>query len=593
VKDGWKRLPFEDCIERVTYTEKIQRKDFLADGTYPIVSQEEEFINGYWENEADVFRVTTPVVLFGDHTKIFKYVDFDFVLGADGVKILQPRDFLSSKFFYYQLQSARLDSLGYARHYKLLRELEIFYPARAEQDRIVGILDEAFEGLATAKTNMEKNLRNARALFESHLQSIFAKPSENVPLSALAIDITDGDHSPPPKAPTGIPFITISDIVKQTREVDFRDTFMVPPAYFRKLRPNKKPRAGDVLYTVTGATLGIPVLVKEQRDFCFQRHIALIRPKSDTDSSWLTYALLSPQVFRQAASGSTGAAQKTVSLSVLRELKLPKVEFAEQKRIATRLDALAAETSRLATLYEGKLIAVKELKDSLLCRAFAGELTAKSRQAAVTTFPTKIQGITTTDLQAGILARAYELHEKNVCSKHFGHVKAEKIAHMVEAFVGIDLGRMPIKDAAGPNDYLHQQRVEHRARKAGYFDFKRVDGAGYRVKRLRHFDAIVERARERLGDSNQGLDRLLELMLPMNTQQAEIFCTVYAAWNNLLLDGQKPSDEEIVYEARENWHPSKLNIPRDKFFAAVSWLKEKGIVPSGRGKRVVAKTGKK
>ena len=175
MKQGWKTEPFEECIEKVTYTQKIQRKDFLDDGSYPIVSQEKAFINGYWDNEADLFKVTTPIVIFGDHTKVLKYVGFDFVVGADGVKILQPQKFLLPKFFFYQLQTANLNSLGYARHYRLLRELEIAYPSLAEQWRIVGILDEAFEEIATAKANAEKNLQNARAVFESHLNAVFTQ----------------------------------------------------------------------------------------------------------------------------------------------------------------------------------------------------------------------------------------------------------------------------------------------------------------------------------------------------------------------------------------------------------------------------------
>src|ERR1035441_8439643 len=97
MKNGWKQQPFEDCIEPVTYSQKIQRKDFLDEGAYPVVSQEENFINGYWDNESDLFKVTSPLVVFGDHTKVLKYVDFDFVLGADGVKILLPRAFLDRK----------------------------------------------------------------------------------------------------------------------------------------------------------------------------------------------------------------------------------------------------------------------------------------------------------------------------------------------------------------------------------------------------------------------------------------------------------------------------------------------------------------
>ena len=68
MKTGWNKLPFEDCVDHVTYTKKIQRKDFLDEGAYPVVSLEEDFINGFWNNEDDLFKVETPIVVFGDHT---------------------------------------------------------------------------------------------------------------------------------------------------------------------------------------------------------------------------------------------------------------------------------------------------------------------------------------------------------------------------------------------------------------------------------------------------------------------------------------------------------------------------------------------
>lgn len=372
----WLTKPFELCINKVTYTKKVQRNAFMDEGPYPVISQEEAFINGYWNNEADVFKVSNPVVLFGDHTKILKYVDFDFVLGADGVKILQPKDFLLPKFFYYQLQSVDIGSLGYARHYRLLKEQSIVYPNIPEQRRIVGLLDEAFEGIATAKANAEKNLVNARALFDSHLNEVFTQAwltCELVSLSDLATDITDGDHLPPPKSLTGVPFITIGNIVKDTRKIDFTDTFMVSRTYFNALKPSKKPRKGDVLYTVTGS-FGIPVLVSENIEFCFQRHIGLIRPKPETRSAWLYYLLLSPQIVRQANEGATGTAQKTVSLKLLRSFEVPRVAPKQQQIAVEKLDALSAETQRLESLYRRKLEALEALKKSLLHQAFAGEL---------------------------------------------------------------------------------------------------------------------------------------------------------------------------------------------------------------------------
>ncbi|MFN6463724.1 MAG: restriction endonuclease subunit S [Nostoc sp. DedVER02] len=112
-----------------------------------------------------------------------------------------------------------------------LRNFPIAIPPLSEQKRIVAILDEAFEGIDRAIANIEKNLANSRELFESYLNAIFTKKNnrwEWVSLSEITTDITDGDHQPPPKSQSGIPFITISNIDKQNRKVDFSNTFKVP-----------------------------------------------------------------------------------------------------------------------------------------------------------------------------------------------------------------------------------------------------------------------------------------------------------------------------------------------------------------------------
>jgi len=265
--------------------------------------------------------------------------------------LMRPKDFVTPSYLDHALKF--LFQNGYWRrvckqsvnqasvNQQDISKVEISYPTSlTEQHRIVAILDEAFDGIATAKANAEKNLQNARALFESQLHAIFAeafRTGELVTLSDLASDISDGDHMPPPKSPTGIPFITIGNIKKQSRTIDFSDTFTVPRTYFDGLKANKRPRAGDVLYTVTGS-FGIPVLIKDNLEFCFQRHIGLVRPKPEIISPWLYYLLLSPQVFKQANEGATGAAQKTVSLKLLRGFQVPKIPLDRQKADVTKLD---------------------------------------------------------------------------------------------------------------------------------------------------------------------------------------------------------------------------------------------------------------
>jgi type I restriction enzyme, S subunit len=164
---------FEKCLERVVYTKKVKRKEFLKVGNYPIISQEHDFINGFWDNPKDVFAISRPVIIFGDHTKVIKYVDFDFVIGADGVKILLPIKELNSKFFYYFLMSNKIPTLGYARHYRLLKNINVPIPPLPEQQRIVALLDQVFYGISKATINTEEKLNSLNLLKQSIVQKAF------------------------------------------------------------------------------------------------------------------------------------------------------------------------------------------------------------------------------------------------------------------------------------------------------------------------------------------------------------------------------------------------------------------------------------
>lgn len=267
---------------------------------------------------------------------------------------------------------------------KTLVNFTIPIPPLPEQKRIVTILDEAFEGIDRAIANTEKNLANSRELFESYLNAIFTQKGDRwewVSFFEITTDITDGDHQPPPKSQSGIPFITISNIDKQNRKVDFSNTFKVPPEYFEKLKSNRKPRKGDLLYTVTGS-YGIPVIVDHDINFCFQRHIGLIRPNAETNSKCLYYILLSRCLLNQADECATGTAQKTVSLSGLRRFSVPKIPKEQQEIIVAELDILSEQIGRLETIYRQKLAALKELKQSILQKAFTGELTTDTPKTA-------------------------------------------------------------------------------------------------------------------------------------------------------------------------------------------------------------------
>lgn len=380
MKDHWTVKPFENCIDNVTYTTKIQRKDFLNDGAFPVISQEEAFINGYWDNEADLFTVNTPVVIFGDHTKTLKYVDFDFVLGADGVKILQPREFLLTKFFFYYLQTANLDSLGYARHYKLLKELEIAYPPMPEQQRIVGILDEAFEGLATAKVNAEKNLKNVRAIFESELNAIFTRKGEGLDESTLGteIDILCGfpfKSAQYTKDKTDVRLLRGDNIAQGSLRWDDVKCW---PAEDTDEYERYALCASDVVLAMdrpwVKAGLKRAQLTPEDLPCLLVQRTARLRGNRNLLNRFLFYLISSNSFTRHILGVQTGIGVPHISAQQIKDFRFFIPPVKAQLNIANQLDALSEETQSLESIYQRKLERLEALKKSLLHHAFTGQL---------------------------------------------------------------------------------------------------------------------------------------------------------------------------------------------------------------------------
>ena len=163
-----------------------------------------------------------------------------------------------------------------------------------------------------------------------------------VRLIDLCKSISDGDHQPPPQVPSGIPFLVISNV--SSGDIDFSNTRYVPKEYFRNLSNDRIAGKGDVLFTVTGS-YGIPVKVDCDQQFCFQRHIALLKLLIDWD--YLFYTLKSPVIKSQCDAVATGTAQKTVGLKSLRSMLIPLPPLAEQKRIVAKLEEILPLCERL------------------------------------------------------------------------------------------------------------------------------------------------------------------------------------------------------------------------------------------------------
>ncbi len=172
VPSNWAWIKLLEAFDNLTSSnKKLLQKNYLQDGNYAVVDQGKELIGGFTNKDNLLFDGELPIVLFGDHTRIVKYIDFPFVQGADGVKILKPRHYYEAKFFYYLMQNIDIPDLGYRRHFPLFPTLSCVLAPIAEQKRIIDRIESLFEKLDNAK----ELAQNALDTFETRKAAILHK----------------------------------------------------------------------------------------------------------------------------------------------------------------------------------------------------------------------------------------------------------------------------------------------------------------------------------------------------------------------------------------------------------------------------------
>lgn len=272
-----------------------------------------------------------------------------------------------------------------------LKGLLIPIPSLAEQKVIAEKLDTLLAQVDSAKARLEQIPQILKRFRQSVLAAAVSgklteewRQEKNIKkwqlkrLKELCNSISDGDHQAPPKSESGIPFLVISNV--NNGIVNFNNVSRwVPEEYYNSLKDFRKPQKNDILYTVTGS-FGIPVIVDTEREFCFQRHIAIIKPNHDiVDFRYLAFYLQSPNMFKFADEVATGTAQKTVSLSNLRMFEIHTPSIEEQTEIVRRVEQLFAYADTIEKQVQDALLRVNNLTQSILAKAFRGELTEQWR----------------------------------------------------------------------------------------------------------------------------------------------------------------------------------------------------------------------
>jgi type I restriction enzyme, S subunit len=282
-----------------------------------------------------------------------------------------------ANFLQEQLEADAKGTTGYAAvRPRTLLACEIPLPPLGEQRRIVARIEELAAKFEETRGLRRQSVEEGEALSRSGVQGFYQELRSRFGVKGLhdACDsITDGDHNTPTFTEQGVRFIFVGNV--SSGHLHFHGCKHVAEAYFATLKPQRVPRRGDILYSAVGATLGIPALVDCDEPFCFQRHVAILKPnQAKLTSEFLWYMLRSRTVFEKAWSSTTGSAQPTVPLRAIRELTIPLPPIADQRRAVAELDVLQAKVDALKRAQAETAAELDALLPSILDRAFKGEL---------------------------------------------------------------------------------------------------------------------------------------------------------------------------------------------------------------------------
>ena len=281
----------------------------------PVLTAGKSFILGYTNETKGVYD-KLPVIIFDDFTTASQFVDFKFKVKSSAMKILSCNEEIADiKYMYYLMQITHIQSDTHKRYWiSDYSKIPVSLPPLPTQQAIVSRIESLFAELDKAAEHLrtaQQQLKTYRQAVLNHWLNNDDGKWEMVKLKDICLSISDGDHLPPKRTTQGIPFITISDIKRNC--IDYSDVSYMTEEYYESLSDSRKAQVGDILYTVTGS-FGIPVMVKDDKKFCFQRHIGLVRPNPNLAAQkWLYYMMQSPIIYSQANEKATGTAQKTVT----------------------------------------------------------------------------------------------------------------------------------------------------------------------------------------------------------------------------------------------------------------------------------------
>lgn len=679
---GWQWVRFPYCYFGIgSKANQIQANQYQETGVFPVVDQGKVFIAGFTDDKRRVLEIKKPVIVFGDHTKNIKLVGFNFVIGADGVKVLCPYNGIKSEFVFRLMQSYDLDDRGYARHFKVLNSQLVPLPSPEEQHRIVAKIDELMAGcdelekLRAAQQRVRltvhaaaiKQLLNiaepdqhqrAQAFLAEHLGELYTVKENVAELRKAILQLAVMGKLVPQK-PDDQPASELLQEIEAEKQRLVKEGKIKVPKSLPPVTDEEKPyalpqgwewaRLGNLALSsdsgwspqclpgmrkgqewgvlkVSAVSWGkfnpsenkaLPASQNPRLD-CEVKSGDFLISRANTDelvarSVVVDYApphlMMSDKIVRFTLSGSvnktflnivngvpysrayyidnasgTSSSMKNVSRETMSLLPVSLPPLPEQHRIVAKIDELMG----LCDLLEQQIDAATSKQAELLNALIHVQSQSNTAEEPQRASPSKAQVVDLATYRASIGCYAIN---KLANAQYFGRTAAAKVMYLAQAHIGLDLDLKPEREAAGPLDtWIYD--FERQGQDKRWFEVNEKALANGRKKtEYRCLSALSEpaaRAEALMAPGQKTeFDRMIYTLADKKTEEVEIIATLFAVWNDFLIDGVQPTDTQIISDVRENWHERKARFTPAELGQWLDWLRRENIIPQGLPPRTV------
>jgi type I restriction enzyme S subunit len=480
-----------------------------------------------------------------------------------------------------------------------VRYLPILLPPSSEQLAIAAFLDHEtakIDALVEEQRQLVALLKDKRQAVISH--AVTKGLDLSVPIKDSGIEwlgqipahwvrkrikhvvthIVDCLHTTPTyEGELAYPAIRTADV--ERGRLVLQDARLVSREIYEERIQRLKPEAGDILYSREGERFGMAALVPCDVELCLGQRMMMFRASPGICPDYVMWVLNSDSVYKQVVAGLMGATSPHVNISDIRNFAIPIPPIDEQIAIAREIDSRVSRLDDLTREAEAGITLLQERRAALISAAVTGKIDVQRTNTAQSAVDPK-------RVRDAVGAEIIRLIWRQPT---FGRVKFHKLTYLAETHVGIpEIGGRYDREAAGPYDRALMQELETNLKTSGLADIQQPGGARAEVsyRFTGNEKAVAETAKQVLGSRLASLHDLIKQLGDMQTDSVEAVATLYAVWNDILLDGQTPDEQALIKGVLQDWHPEKGK----KFKPAdlthwLDWMRRHEFTPKGQGPR--------